>query len=108
MTDASRVRVFITWRLRREGRRWIQALTACGKNALARVEHEGVRPDASHDASEHAGTAIGDQLIALLRRAHADGDEPGVRFQTQCGAPPAGFAREARSSKSPSMRGGWY
>lgn len=73
----------IAWRLRREGRRWIQALKAPGSNALERFEHEVERPDASHDASEHAGTPAGDRLIALLRRARADGVEPGVRFQTE-------------------------
>ena len=73
----------IVWRLRREGRRWIQTLKAGGTNALERFEHEVVRPDASHDASMHAGTPIGDQLIAILRRAHADAAEPGVRFRTE-------------------------
>ena len=73
----------IVWRLRREGRRWVQTLKAGGTNALERFEHEVVRPDASHDASMHAGTPIGDQLIAILRRAHADAAEPGVRFRTE-------------------------
>jgi triphosphatase len=81
--DRRLARQGIAWRLRREGRRWIQTLKAPGSNALERFEHEVVRPDASHDASEHAGTPVGDQLIALLRRASADGVEPGVRFQTE-------------------------
>ena len=72
----------MAWRLRREGRRWIQALKSGGANALERFEHEVVRPDASHDASEHAGTPLGDQLIAVLRKAHAEGVEPEVRFHT--------------------------
>lgn len=72
----------MAWRLRREGRRWVQALKAGGTNALERFEHEVARPDATHDAAEHAGMAVGDQLIALLQRAHADGVELGVRFQT--------------------------
>jgi inorganic triphosphatase YgiF len=73
----------IAWRLRREGRRWIQTLKAGGTNALERLEHEVMRPDASHDASKHAGTPVGDRLIALLRRARTDGVELGVRFQTE-------------------------
>ena len=82
-TDDRRLaRAGIAWRLRREGRRWIQTLKAGGTNALERFEHEVIRPGASHDASVHAGTPIGDQLIALLQRALADGDEIGVRFQT--------------------------
>jgi len=83
-TDDRRLaRAGIAWRLRREGRRWIQTLKAGGANALERFEHEVIRPDASHDASEHAGTTVGDKLITLLRRASADGVELGVRFQTE-------------------------
>jgi len=73
----------IAWRLRREGRRWVQTLKSGGANALERFEHELTRPDASHDAALHAGTATGDTLIALLRDAHAEGVELGVRFQTE-------------------------
>ena len=73
----------LAWRLRREGRRWIQTLKAGGTNALERFEHEVMRPDATHDASKHAGTPVGDRLVALLRRARTDGVELGVRFQTE-------------------------
>ena len=73
----------MAWRLRREGRRWIQTLKAGGTNALERFEHEVVRPDASHDAALHAGTPVGDRLINLLRRARRDSVELGVRFQTE-------------------------
>lgn len=83
-TDDRRLaRAGMAWRLRREGRRWVQALKAAGANALERFEHEVIRPDASHDASVHAGTPVGDRLIALLRQAHVEGVEPRVRFQTQ-------------------------
>lgn len=80
--DRRLARQGMAWRLRREGRRWIQALKSGGANALERFEHEVVRPDASHDASEHAGTPVGDRLIAVLRKAHAEGVEPEVRFQS--------------------------
>ena len=73
----------IAWRLRREGRRWVQTLKSGGTNALERFEHEVVRPDATYDAMEHAGTPLGDQLIATLRRSRADGFELSVRFQTE-------------------------
>ena len=73
----------MAWRLRREGRRWIQTLKAASTNALERFEHEAIRPGATADAAEHAGTRPGDQLIALLRRAHADGVEPVERFRTE-------------------------
>lgn len=73
----------LAWRLRREGRRWIQALKAGGTNALERFEHEVIRPDATPDISLHAGTSAGDRLIALLDRARADGEAPEVRFRTE-------------------------
>ena len=73
----------MAWRLRREGRRWIQTLKCGGSNALERFEHEAIRPDACADASAHAGTPLGSQLIALLRRARSDGLEPGVRFRAE-------------------------
>lgn len=83
-TDDRRLaRAGLTWRLRREGRRWIQTLKAGGPNALERFEHEVIRGDASPDAAAHAGTPAGVQLLDLLRRARADGLEPVVRFQTE-------------------------
>jgi len=60
-TDDRRLsRAGLSWRLRREGSRWIQTLKAGGTHALERFEHEVIRPDASHDASAHAGTSVGD------------------------------------------------
>jgi inorganic triphosphatase YgiF len=83
-TDDRRLaRAGMAWRLRREARRWIQTVTAVGSNALERFEHKAIRPDASPEASAHAGTPLGDRLIGLLRRARADGLEPGVRFRTE-------------------------
>lgn len=73
----------IAWRLRREGRRWIQTLKSVGPQASQRFEHEVIRPGGSQDASVHAGTPVGDRFIDLLRRAHADGLEVGVRFQIE-------------------------
>jgi len=81
--DRRLARAGIAWRLRREGRRWIQTLKAGGTKPLERFEHEVIRPDASHDATAHAGTPLGDRLIVLLRRANADGVELGVRFRTE-------------------------
>jgi triphosphatase len=73
----------IAWRLRREGRRWVQTLKAQGSNPLKRFEHESVRRDASFSASVHAGTPAGDRLSKLLEQASADGAEAVVRFQTK-------------------------
>ena len=73
----------MAWRLRREGRRWVQTLKAGGANALERFEHEVVRPGPSPDASLHAGSAVGDRLLVLLHRARKDGVEPGVCYRTE-------------------------
>jgi triphosphatase len=61
----------IAWRLRREGRRWVQTLkTAPQDGTLTRFEHEVDRGTAAAmplaDAALHAGTAGGDALAALL------------------------------------------
>jgi triphosphatase len=80
--DRRLARAGMAWRLRREGRRWVQTLKAERSNALERFEHEVVRPDASPDPALHAGTPAGDRLIALLRKAKADGFEPSVRFRS--------------------------
>ncbi len=81
--DRRLARAGLAWRLRREGRRWVQTLKAGSAHALERFEHEVMRPGAHHDASVHAGSPAGDKLIALLQRAHADHVELGVRFQTE-------------------------
>lgn len=81
--DRRLAREGLAWRLRREGRRWVQTLKAAGANPLERFEHEVIRPNATHDAEEHAGTIAGDRLLRILRDARAGGIEVGVRFQTE-------------------------
>jgi triphosphatase len=81
--DRRLARAGLAWRLRREGRRWVQTLKAGGAHALERFEHEAIRPDASCDASEHRGTPQGDRLLALLRSAAAAGQVPVVRYRTE-------------------------
>jgi triphosphatase len=81
--DRRLARAGLAWRLRREGRRWIQALKAGGTQALERFEHEAIRPDATPDAAEHRGTPPGDRLMTLLRRAAAEGLAPEVRYRTE-------------------------
>ncbi|MBW8844114.1 MAG: CHAD domain-containing protein [Burkholderiales bacterium] len=81
--DLRLARAGLAWRMRREGGRWVQALKAARAGALERFEHEVVRPDASPDPSAHADTAPGRELQALLHAAREDGQEAGVRFQTQ-------------------------
>jgi inorganic triphosphatase YgiF len=81
--DRRLARAGIAWRLRREGRRWVQTLKAGGRNALERFEHEVLRPGASYDPLQHAGTRVGDKLLALLERARSEGLEVGVRYRTQ-------------------------
>lgn len=81
--DRRLARQGLSWRLRREGRRWVQTLKAAGAGPIERFEHEVVRPAGSHDALLHAGSPPGDRLIAVLRVAHAEGFEPVARFTTQ-------------------------
>lgn len=81
-SDRRLARAGIGWRLRREGRRWIQCLKARDRSSLARFEHEVIRPGPTHDASAHAGTVGGKQLNAILGKAVAEGMEIGVRFRT--------------------------
>ena len=71
------------WRLRREGRQWVQTLKAPGGSAVERFEHEVVRPGPTADATLHAATGPGRKLAALLERCAADGVEPGVRCRTE-------------------------
>lgn len=81
--DRRLARAGLSWRMRREGRRWVQALEAAGADAVERSEHEVKRPDAAHDADAHADTPVGKRLAEVLRQAHADGVEVGVRFKTE-------------------------
>jgi len=81
--DRRLARAGIAWRLRREGRRWVQTLKAGGTNPLERFEHEVIRPDTSFDADAHAGTEAGDRLRAILDEAHDEGVDVGVRFRTE-------------------------
>ncbi|MES2101039.1 MAG: CHAD domain-containing protein [Pseudomonadota bacterium] len=57
-------------RLRREGRQWVQTLKGAGDDGLTRAEHNVPRGSAAAmpaiDPALHAGTPVGDRLIALL------------------------------------------
>ena len=81
--DRRLARANIAWRLRREGRRWVQTLKSAGPTALDRFEHEVLRPNATHDASLHLGTKVGQRLNAILHESRADGTEVVIRFQTR-------------------------
>ncbi|MDR7269720.1 inorganic triphosphatase YgiF [Pelomonas saccharophila] len=70
-------RAGLAWRMRREGRRWVQGLKAAGAGALERFEHEVERPDASLDPQAHAQTSPGQLLLELHSEA------VGPRFQIQ-------------------------
>jgi triphosphatase len=69
-------------RLRREGRRWVQTLKGRGDGLMARAEHEVPVAGGSAlprlEPSRHAGTPVGDSLIALL----ADGAALHVVYRT--------------------------
>ncbi|WP_348752845.1 CHAD domain-containing protein [uncultured Aquincola sp.] len=81
--DRHLAREGLTWRLRREGRRWIQTLQRADGSLLAQQAHEAIRPDATPDASLHAGTQAGDQLLALLQQAAEDGQAPSARYRSE-------------------------
>ncbi|MBW8829105.1 MAG: CYTH and CHAD domain-containing protein [Burkholderiales bacterium] len=72
-------------RIRREGRRVVQTLKGLGNDGLTRAEHNVVLPpsgdpEALPDPSLHAGTAVGDRLIALL--AKRKGPPLAMQFRT--------------------------
>ena len=80
--DRCLARAGVEWRLRREGRRWIQTLRL-GKGGDEASEHEVIRPHAQFDAEAHAGTSLGDRLLHLLHRDSSQNSVVGVRFQTE-------------------------
>lgn len=57
-------------RLRKEGRSWVQTLKGRGEGPMQRLEHEVPLPARAGtpalDAARHAGTPVGDRLLALL------------------------------------------
>ncbi|MCO5105916.1 MAG: CYTH and CHAD domain-containing protein [Burkholderiaceae bacterium] len=76
--DRRLARAGMSLRLRREGRRWVQALKAGGEAALERFEHEVPRPGPDLDVAAHAGTVAGDRMAELL----ADGEPLLQRYGT--------------------------
>jgi triphosphatase len=78
-------RAGLAWRMRREGRLWVQTLKAATVSELARWEHEVERDASTMDAGLHAGTPVGDQLLDVLRQVQADGSavEPWYRTDIQ-------------------------
>lgn len=63
----------LSLRIRKEGRRWVQALKAPGTSAVNRLEHEVARPGRwgvsgpPLDMALHDGTPAGDALLHVLR-----------------------------------------
>jgi len=65
----------VALRLRLEGRKWVQTLKMRGEHALARIELNHARPNASLDLGVYAGTPA-EAILASLK-------EPlGVRYET--------------------------
>jgi inorganic triphosphatase YgiF len=71
------------WRLRREGRRWIQKLKATQGGGHGGYEHEVLRSRAEFDVFAHAGTPIGQRFMAVLNEARHEEAEVGVRSQSE-------------------------
>ncbi|RZJ04218.1 MAG: CYTH domain-containing protein, partial [Rubrivivax sp.] len=66
--DRRLARAGLAWRIRREGGRWVQGLKASSNGALARFEHEVIRPDARLDPQAHAATAPRVRTRRIRRR----------------------------------------
>ena len=81
--DHRLARAGLSWRLRREGRRWVQVLQVAGAEDVERCEHVVPRPDGTLDDQAHAGTPAGKALGDALRAARADGAQVGERFRTE-------------------------
>lgn len=60
----------LAWRLRKEGRVWVQALKGPGDGLAQRLEHEvrlpAQRGEPVFDAGRHAGSAAGERLAEVL------------------------------------------
>lgn len=75
----------IGWRVRKEGRRWVQTVKADlpgGPDGLRRLEHNvpvSSRTRPEPDAALHAGTEVGDRLQAVIAKLDA---APAERFST--------------------------
>ena len=72
--DRGLARTGLAWRVRREGRRWVQTLKGAGDDGITRFEHNVPRPGLAAamppaDAALHAGTPVGERLAALLKAA---------------------------------------
>ncbi len=74
----------VALRVRREGRLWVQTLKGAGADGMTRFEHNvplGAGLDAPvADPSRHAGTPVGERLLALLSAHPAE--RLSVRFST--------------------------
>jgi inorganic triphosphatase YgiF len=62
----------LAWRVRREGRRWVQTLKGAGADGITRFEHNVPRPGPAAplpvpDAALHAATPVGARLIDVLK-----------------------------------------
>ena len=66
----------IALRVRREGRRWVQTLKGATADAMVRTEHNVARGSGAApptlDPGLHAGTPVGDALLARLDKLPAD------------------------------------
>lgn len=80
--DRRLARAGLSWRLRREGRRWVQTLKGPGAHGLERFEHSVPRARADWDPVAHIETPPGAQLMRLIDGALEEGVAVAVRYRT--------------------------
>lgn len=73
----------MAWRLRREGRRWVQSLRESSGPGSSVTVHEALLPGPHPDLAAHAFTAAGERLAAVVGSAQRDGMDVVTRFEHQ-------------------------
>jgi len=104
--DGALARHGATLRMRKEGRRWVQAAKAIGDSALHRLEHEVAVQGPAVDWRLHAGTPAGDVIAKALSGCPTDDVPLVVVYQTHVQRIKR-VIRSGRSSVEVALDRGW-